>query len=338
MAPEEAQDAKKLLQYDRHTAGGLMITEFLSYQADAKLSSVINDLNDHPEKYHNYDVQYLYVVDSRFRLQGVVPTRRLLFHEGKSTLHEVMISKPHSLKATANLEELSAFFREHDFFGVPIIEDDGKLAGVVQRKDLRAAMQEASDRSFLHLSGILGGEEFRSMPIIQRSFRRGAWLVLNVCLNMLGASVIALNQDTLQAAIALAVFLPMISDMSGCSGNQAVAVSIRELTLGLVKPTEIFRVVIKESKVGFLNGLFLGILLGGLAWLWKSNIYLSLIVGVALMINTILSVCLGGMLPLISKRFKLDPAMVSSPILTTCTDVCGFFLVLGGASLVLDKL
>ena len=150
--------------------------------------------------------------------------------------------------------------------------------------------------------------------------------------------MIALYQDTLSTAIALAVFLPMVSDMSGCSGNQAVAVSMRELSLGLVRPGELLWVLAKEAKVGVINGLVLGAMLGGVAYLWKGSPWLGIVVGGALAANTLVSVLLGGMLPLVLKKMKLDPALVSSPLLTTVTDMCGFFFVLSFAATVLSKL
>ena len=176
------------------------------------------------------------------------------------------------------------------------------------------------------------------MPLLVRSGRRLSWLSLNIILNIIAASVIAMYQDTLAAAIALAVFLPMVSDMSGCSGNQAVAVSMRELSLGLVRPVELLWVLTKEAGVGIINGLSLGCLLGAVAYVWKGNAFLGLVVGGAMALNTLVAVSLGGMIPLVLKRMKLDPALVSSPLLTTVTDMCGFFFVLSFASLVLDKL
>jgi magnesium transporter len=130
----------------------------------------------------------------------------------------------------------------------------------------------------------------------------------------------------------------MVSDMSGCSGNQAVAVSMRELSLGLVKPTEIIWVVLKEARVGIINGVVLGLLLGMVAFLWQNNIWLGMVIGGALAVNTLVSVTLGGALPLVLKRLKMDPALVSSPLLTTVTDMCGFFFVLSFAAAVLPKL
>jgi magnesium transporter len=176
------------------------------------------------------------------------------------------------------------------------------------------------------------------MPIRTRSLRRLSWLSINIVLNVIAASVIAAYQDTLSAVIALAVFLPIISDMSGCSGNQAVAVSIRELTLGLIRPYEFLRVVVKEGLVGIMNGVVLGILIGTLAFFWKENVFLSLVVGTALAVNTLVAVLIGGLVPLGLKALRLDPALASGPILTTATDMCGFFFVLSFASLMLPRL
>jgi magnesium transporter len=138
--------------------------------------------------------------------------------------------------------------------------------------------------------------------------------------------------------IALAVFLPMVSDMSGCSGNQAVAVSTRELVLGVIKPGDFWYVFRKEFALGLLNGVALGVLLGIVAFIWKGTPALGLVVGGALAANTLIAVCLGALIPLILKGFKLDPALASGPILTTLTDMCGFFLVLSFAQLMLPWL
>ena len=176
------------------------------------------------------------------------------------------------------------------------------------------------------------------MPLLLRARRRLSWLSVNIGLNVLAASVIATHQDTIQAVIALAVFLPIISDMSGCSGAQAVAVSMRELTLGVTRPSDLARVFLQEMWVGLLNGLALGALIALVAYLWKGNAWLGAVVGCALALNTIVAVCVGGAVPLVLKRTGRDPALASGPILTTVTDMCGFFLVLTFASLALERL
>lgn len=338
MDQKDAAEVEILLKYEPDCAGGLMISEFLAYRHDLTIADVLDDMQRNRSTYADYHVLYFYVVDDLQKLVGVLRMHDLLFPARETPLTRVMIPTPLSMSHTASLKELERFFDEHDFVGVPIVDDDQRLIGVVLPNAIEEAVNKQSTRTFLRLSGIVGGEEFRTMPLLSRSGRRLSWLSLNIVLNIIAASVIAQYQDVLAAVITLAVFLPMVSDMSGCSGNQAVAVSMRELSLGLVRPGELFWVLAKEARLGLINGLVLGLLLGGVAFLWKGNPWLGLVVGGALAVNTLISVTLGGMLPLVLKRFKMDPALVSSPLLTTVTDMCGFFLVLSFASAVLPRL
>jgi magnesium transporter len=294
-------------------------------------------MNRNRDDYYDYDIQYCYVADSIGRLVGVLPLRDLLMVRHSQPISTIM-RVPLSIDVTAGLDQMKLFFDDHPFVGVPVTDEAGALLGVVRRSSVVEALGEKATEAFLAISGLIGEDELRTMPVWQRARRRLSWLSLNILLNVMAASVIAFYQDTLAAVIALAVFLPIISDMSGCSGSQAVAVSIRELTLGLVRPYEFLRVVWKESAVGLINGLVLGILLGTVAVLWQGNIYLGLVVGSALMFNTLMAVVLGGLIPLGLKAVRQDPALASGPILTTVTDMVGFFLVLSFASVMLTRL
>jgi magnesium transporter len=339
MGTARATTARRLLSYDRDTAGGLMIAEYLAYPNDGTVGDVAADLREHGDRYADYNVQYAYVVTrADQRLVGVLRVRDLLLAPAHTPLRDIMLPDPVRVPDTASIEDLKRFFDEHVLFGTPVTDADGRLVGVVRRASVEEALRQRATQVFLAVSGLVGEEELRSMPIRHRALRRLSWLSLNIVLNVVAASVIAIYQDTLSAVIALAVFLPIISDMSGCSGNQAVAVSIRELTLGLIRPYEFLRVVFKEGAVGILNGAILGILLGVLAFFWKHNVYLSLVVGSALALNTIVAVLLGGLIPLGLRALRLDPALASGPILTTVTDMCGFFMVLSFATVVLPKL
>lgn len=338
MAPADAAEVRQLLSYPADSAGGLMITEYLSFRQSRRAADALSDLQANRDRYADYDVQYVYVVDDDKKLRGVMRMRDLLFAPGNTVLTELMVTPPLSVRDTASLSELEDFFNEHRLFGVPVIDAAGKLTGVIRRDAVNQAIGKRADRQFLDFSGIVGGEEFRSMPLWLRSGRRLSWLSVNILLNIVSASIIALYQDTLAAAITLAIFLPMISDMSGCSGNQAVAVSMRELTLGLVRPNELLRVLFKEAGLGVINGIALGLLLAAVALVWKGNPYLGMVVGSALAANTLVAVSFGGLLPLILKKFKLDPALVAGPLLTTVTDMCGFFFVFTFAGAVLPKL
>ncbi len=338
MDREDAAEARMMLEYPPDCAGGLMISEFLAFRSDQTVQDVLDDLHRNRDEYADYHVQYFYVVDDDGVLVGVLRIHDLLFPKRPTLLTDIMIPSPLAVKDRATIRELDEFFEENKLFGAPVVDDANRIVGVVLPTAVEEALSNQKTRTFLRLSGIIGGEEFRTMPTWSRSGRRLSWLSINIVLNIIAASVIAIYQDTLAAAITLAVFLPMVSDMSGCSGNQAVAVSMRELSLGLVRPSEIIWVLLKEMRVGLVNGLVLGALLGLIAFAWQGNPWLGLVIGGALGVNTLVSVMLGGMLPLLLKRLRLDPALVSSPLLTTVTDMCGFFFVLSFAAAVLPKL
>ncbi len=334
MTDTDAENVRKLIQYDPDTAGGLMITEFLSYDESTTIGEVVTDLGENAEQYEKYNLQYIYVT-SHNKFEGVLRMRDLLLNKPSSKLSSIVMRDALTVRDDDEIEKLIIFFDTHDFYGVPVVNSSLELVGVVLRKQIRETEAEMANVEHLETQGIVGGEELRTMPVWLRSKRRLSWLSVNILLNILAASVIAVYQETLSAVIALAVFLPIISDMSGCSGNQAVAVSLRELSLGVVRPFEVARVWFQEVSVGLINGLVLGILIGTAAWIWKSDVYLGLVVGGALMINTIVAVSLGGTIPLLLKRLNVDPALASGPLLTTVTDMFGFFLALSFATMML---
>jgi magnesium transporter len=338
MSPDDAQDAKALSRYPDDVAGGLMVTEYLAYASNLTVFEVARDIETHADRYRDYQVQYVFVIDEPGRLVGVLRLRDLLLARRNQVITELMIRDPLTVADKASLDDLRELFERKPFFGVPVVDAGGKLVGIVQRASVEAALVGRTGSDYLKSQGIIGGEELRSMPLLLRSRRRLSWLSINIVLNVIAASVIAAYESTLSSVIALAIFLPIISDMSGCSGTQAVAVSMRELTMGLVRPTELFRVWGKEVSVGLINGAVLGMLIGGLAWLWRGNPFLGIVVGIALAVNTVVAVSIGGIVPLLLRRARLDPALASGPILTTITDMCGFFLLLSIAGLLLSRL
>lgn len=336
MDADDAADVRRLAEYDDDTAGGLMVAEAFSFEQDATVGSVLRRMASDDEDFERYRGQHPYIVDTAGRPVGVVSLRNLLTAKRSSLLSEIMVA-PMLVEVTTKLDDLQSLFDEHAFLGLPVVEADGRLVGVVSRAAVGDAALERAESENLKLQGIVG-DELRSMPLGIRSRRRLAWLSANIVLNVIAASVISAYEDILAAVIAIAVFLPMVSDMSGCSGNQAVGVTMRELSLGLVRPRDAMRVWLKEASVGLINGVVLGILIGVVAWVWKGNAWLGLVIGLALCINTVIAVSIGGVVPLLLKRVGQDPAVASGPLLTTITDMAGFFLVLSLASLFMPLL
>jgi len=336
MPPEAAATVQRLSQYASDSAGGLMMSEFIAYSENTTAGEVLADLGERQDEPSTLGM-YVYVTSKSGKLTGVVELHSLVLSNHSSPI--AFICKPClSVDADASLTDLDEFFDRYAFLSVPVVDQKNQLVGVVHRQHLAEALADKDAATYRKSQGIIGGDEIRSQPLLLRSGRRVSWLSLNIVLNIISASVIAMYQDTLSAVIALAVFLPIVSDMSGCSGNQAVAVSMRELALGIIKPYEIMRVWLKEVSVGCINGVILGTLLAGVAMLWQGNPWLGLVVGSALALNTVIAVSIGGTVPLILKRIGKDPAVASGPILTTVTDMCGFFLILSLASLLLPHL
>jgi magnesium transporter len=337
MDERDAGEARQLLAYDEDVAGGLMMTEYFSYPRAFRSGAVLQDLARREEEYELHNVHYIYVTGRGKQLEGVVLIRDIVFSAPSARLSEI-VRPAVSVRDTATLDELENLFDEQNFTAVPVVDAENRMLGVVRRRAVYDAVAQRAEAEHMKSQGIVGGEELRSMPITVRSRRRLSWLSINIVLNLIAASVIAQFQDVLSAVIVLAVFLPIISDMSGCSGNQAVAVSMRELSLGVIKPSDFYYVWRKEIIVGVINGIVLGLMIAAVAWVWRGSPWLGLVVGLAMSLNTLVAVSIGGTVPVLLKALKIDPAVASGPILTTVTDVCGFFLLLGTASLLLPVL
>ncbi len=336
MAPRDAKDARELATYPADTAGGLMMTEVFKFESSASVRDILVQITSNDSDYDHFRNHHPYVVDGTGALVGVISLRKLLLSRKATPLPEIMSSAT-AVNAGTPLDMLEDYFEANAFLSAPVVDDNNHLLGIVLRDTVLNAMRDRADADSRKRQGVIE-DELRSMPIFLRAKRRLSWLSINIVLNIVAASVIALNQDTLSAVIALAVFLPIVSDMSGCSGNQAVAVSMRELSLGVVKPIDLFSVLWKEAAVGVLNGLALGMLIALVAWGWKGNPFLGLVVGAALALNTVIAVSIGGSVPLILKHYGVDPAVASGPILTTVTDMVGFFLVLTFAAIAMPVL
>lgn len=337
MDADEAAEARQLIGFDPETAGGLMMKEFLSYPGLMTVADAVADIAVQGEDYPIYYLQHVFVVGPTGRLLGVAGLTDIARAKPDSRLEE-LATPVDAVNPIAGLDQLEDFFESRDTPLAPVTDDAGRLIGAIRRRAVFDAIAERADEAYLKSQGIVGGDEFRSMPLHIRSGRRLSWLIVKIFLNLAAVSVIALYEDTIAAAFTLAVFLPIVSDMSGCSGYQAVAVSMRELALDIIQPSDVLRVCLKEVALGLVTGTILGLLLAGVAWLWKGNPWLGLVVGGALAVNTVVAVIIGGALPLLLKGMRIDPALAAGPVLTTITDTGGFFLVLSLATLVLPHL
>jgi magnesium transporter len=328
---QEKSEAQSLLAYPADTAGGLMAKEYVWVPVNLTAGEVISRLQVMAPSFEHLRVTYVYAVDETGVLKGVLPMRDLALRPRETPVSTFMVRDVITMPVGASKREVAELFRERNLLALPVVTDDGKLAGIITADDVMDVIQELANEEMLKIQG-LSLEESRELPIARAFRNRFSWLCLNIVLNLIAASVIPFFEKTLSAVIMLAFFMPIISDMSGNSGMQAVVVSIRDLALQRTLPRDYWRVLRYEVAMGLLNGLLLGIIVGVVAYLLKGIPMLGVVVWLSLWLNTVISVMVGGVIPLALKRFGFDPALASGPILTTITDMMGFFILLSLAT------
>lgn len=328
LLPElQRSESERLLRYPPDSAGGLMETELMVFPAGTTVGDVLRDIRAHQERYARMGVQYLYIVDSERRLRGVAPIRALVLAPEEAPVESPARAEPVTIRDTARTDEIADAFAEHPFVGLPVVDGQGRLLGAVNRADLREAIQLRAEEQFRLSQGIIGGEELRVMPLGVRFRRRAGWLGVNLVLCLAASAVVAANRETLAKALVVAALLPVISATSGNAAMQAAAVSIRELSLGMIDTREWRRVLANEvGLAGMLAGM-LGGAVGLLGMAWGAAPTVAAAAMLAMALNTVLAISIGGVLPLALRRLSIDPALASGPLSTTVADVTGFTLV-----------
>ena len=328
MAPEEAEDARDRLRYPEDTAGGLMITELLIYPQHADVDDVIHDLREHADRYHEYETRTLYVVNDDQVFVGEIQMRSLVVAPRGTLLTQLLVPEPFAVRVDAHLDELETIFDRIDDSSVPVLDENDRLCGIVQRASVQEALSERSGEALMKVGGIIRGEELRSMSVTSRTLRRMTFLMPILFLLIVSASIIGLFEATVEAVPIIAAFLPVVAGLCGSGGTQSLAVSMREISLGLIKPADFLRVVGKEATVALINGVVLGIVLILIAWIWQGNLALAVAIGGAVPVALVVATCVGGGVPLLLRAVNVDPAMASGPIVTTVVDLVAFSAVL----------
>ncbi|BAM04467.1 magnesium transporter [Phycisphaera mikurensis] len=337
-----AADLRQRLGYPDDTAGGLMITEIFRFDEADAVEDVVRRLREGAaeeardgEGYRAYEVRYLYTTDAAGRLSGVVPMRRLVLGARSAKLATLAIRDFVKTAADTPVEELEDLFDRVDYSAVPVEDARGRLLGVVQRAAVQEHRGEAAEEDLAKTGGIIGGEELRSMPVGSRAGRRLAFLLPVLGLTLVSASVIGLYEPTIRESPGLAKFLPVVAGLCGSSGGQAVAVSMREISLGLIKTRDVGRVIRKEVTAALLIGAGVGLALFLTGWAWSGDLGMGLTLGFAAPPVMLLATAVGGSVPLLLRGVGLDPAMMSGPVVQTTIDMAAFLAVLAIAAAVL---
>lgn len=333
---KDSLELTELLHYKPDTAGGLMTPDAIAIPATLTVRETVEHLRRKADEAET--VYYAYVIDHAGVLQGVLRLRDLIFAPPDSPIRSLLIEDVVALPVDMELEEIAALFRRHSYLALPVTDAKRRLLGIVTVDDVMSAVRREFGEDMLRMGGIPGGEEAPLAPPLVSVRKRLPWMMGNVVFDLIAVIGVAFFEDTIAQVAFLAVLMPIISDMGGNLATQAAAVAIRGMSMGQVDWTDLSRVVRKEFRVGIINGVVLGAQLGLIAYIWKGNGWLGLVATVSLWLNAILATIIGGAFPLLAKRMKLDPAMMTGAVVTTVTDLTGFFLFLGLATLVIDRL
>jgi magnesium transporter len=331
MMPEKTRRLlRDLLGYPVNSAGRVMRTEFLALRAGTKVREAIRKIRLQSRR--TAPPSYLYVLDADDRLVGVVNMRDLLLGRADDTLESVMRGDVFSVPAFMDREEIANRLAGKTFFAVPVVDAEQRMLGVVRTDDLLSDMQEEASEDILKMFGA-GGDEHAFSPIRFSLRKRLPWLHVNLLTAFLAAFVVGLFEDLIARITVLAVFLPVVAGQGGNAGAQSLAVVMRGLVMREIPRDRVKALLLKETAIGTLSGVIVGLVTAAIAWAWNGNPVLGVVIGLAMVTNLIAAGFAGALIPVAMKSLGFDPSQSSSIILTTITDIVGFFSYLGFALL-----
>ncbi len=331
----EMQDRERLesvLSYPEDTAGGLMDLNTIVVRADISLDVVLRYLRRLGRIPESTD--HLFVTNRDGRYLGVLAISDLLTHDPDLTVAEVIKQDVEAIPADTPANKVAALFENRDLISAPVVDEDGRLLGRITIDDVVDVIRDEADHSFMSMAG-LNEEDDMFAPSLTSARRRMPWLGINLLTAFLASWVIGLFGATIEKQVALAILMPIVASMGGIAGSQTLTIAIRALALGRLGEHNARMLLSKELGVGLLNGIFWALVIALAAGLWFDDVQLSIVIGLAIIANLIVAAAAGATIPLFLQRIGADPALAGSVVLTTVTDVVGFFAFLGLATLYL---
>lgn len=324
-----------MLNYDPHSAGGIMTTDFITLKEHLTITQTFDKLREISPNTEMINV--LFITGQDNTLLGWIDIRDLFLYQETETLKQLMHTQLITVTPEIDQEEVAQLSSKYDLSVVPVVNSKGILLGIITSDDIMDVLQEEHKEDMLRMSGVQETEVIGG-PFVESVKKRIPWLLINLITAFLASSVVAAFDETIQKVVLLAVAAPIITGMGGNSASQTLALAIQSLTLGTISLKEDKHLVWKEISLGLVNGLITGLVAATGLFLVYQNFYLSLIVVLAMMINLMFGGIFGYFVPLVLKALKLDPALASTIFVTTATDVLGYFAFLGLAQLMLPLL
>ena len=334
MRQKESGEVQHLLEYADQTAGRIMNPDVFALSEDLTVGQAIEQLQ------RSRDVEmvfYLYVVDARRHLVGVVSLRRLLLVSPDTPLKRVMTTDLISARVDTDQEEIAREVAAYNLLAIPVVDEENKLVGMVTVDDVIDVIKDEATEDILRLAGVAADEHVLTGPF--ESWRkRLPWLAINLLTATLAAVVVRQYQAAVEQVVALAALMTIVASMGGNAATQTLTVIVRGIALGELTWSNSRRVLGKEALVALGNGIVLGGLGAGIAWWLAGSAYLGGILALAMLINLIVAAVASTLIPIALRALKIDPALASAVFITTLTDVFGFFAFLGLATFFLARL
>jgi len=334
MDRENRERLEQVLSYGEDTAGRLMNPDVITVRTDVTVDVVLRYLRLRGEIPEHTD--HLFVVSRRHQYLGRVAIASLLIHDASTPINELIDDEQAAIPVDTADTEVATQFSDHDWISAPVVDENNILLGRITIDDVVDVIRAQAEHQALSAAGVDEDEDLFS-PVPRAFRRRVVWLAINLCTAFLAASVVGQFQGTIDQLVALAVLMPIVAGMGGNAGIQVLALMVRGLALGQVGSSNANALLWKEVRVAMMNGLLIGGIVGLATWLWFGSWELALVIFAALVINLLSAAIAGVLVPLTLKRMRMDPALAGGVILTTVTDVMGFFSFLGLATLVLMR-
>jgi magnesium transporter len=327
-------DVGDLLEYPEKTAGRIMNPKVFALSEDMTASEAIAALQG------SRDVEmvfYLYVIDGRRHLVGVVSLRRLLLVPPDTPLKRIMTTDLISVRVDMDQEEVASQVASYNLLAIPVVDEENKLVGVITVDDVIDVIKDEATEDVYRLAGLATDDRVFTTPT-ESLRKRLPWLIVNLATAFIAASVVKLFEGTISVVTSLAVFMPVVAGMGGNAATQTLAVIVRGIALGELTWSNSRKALIKEALVGVGNGIACGLVGGGVVWLMQGTPWMGVILAMAMIINMFVAAIAGTLIPLSLRALKVDPALASSVFITTLTDVFGFFSFLGLGALFIKYL
>ena len=331
----EQQDRDRLhavLSYDEDTAGGLMNLDTVVVRADTTLDVVLRYLRRRGEIPETTDT--LFVVEREGHYLGQLPLTTLLTSDPSERVEDVMQRDEEAIPASMPARDVANRFEQRDLVTAPVVNENNILLGRITIDDVVDGIRDDAEHSLMSMAGLNEDVDIFA-PVITSTKRRAIWLGINLITALMAAWVIGLFEGTIQKFVALAVLMPIVASMGGIAGSQTLTLVIRGIALGQISGSNARRLLTKEIWVSIWNGLIWAVVLAAIADLWFGDVRLGLIIAAAIIINLLVAAFAGATIPLLLRRLGADPALGGGVVLTTVTDVVGFFAFLGLATIFL---